>query len=250
MKRLTVFLGLVLSCAIAAIGQQTKSPYSAGENLKFSLYYGIMDGGEAVISLDKTKSGEFHAKATAKTVGMVRWFLDMNDVYESYFDEKTCKPSKSIRNIKENSYKSYDEVTFNHTNNTLHSKKYGTVNTPKDIFDIVSSLYLMRRNGFRNMKMNDTLTTEIYFDNELYTFQVIYKGKEKVTTKMGTFNALKFQPVVEVGRVFRHEDDVRFWVSDDDNLLPLRAEFEVLIGSIKCDLLSCSGVKYPMAKVK
>jgi hypothetical protein len=67
---------------------------------------------------------------------------------------------------------------------------------------------------------------------------------------MGTFNALKFQPVVEVGRVFRHEDDVRFWVSDDDNLLPLRAEFEVLIGSIKCDLLSCSGVKYPMAKVK
>ncbi len=249
MKRLVFsFAALVLFCS-AAISQNTKLPYAPGERLKFSLYYGIMDGGEATISLEKTKTGEYHSKAVAKTVGMVKWFLDMNDVYESFFNPTTCMPSKAIRNIKENSYKYYDEVVYNRQDNTVSSKKNGNVSVPKNTLDIVSSLYQMRSNGFGKMKVNDTLTTTIFFGDELFEFQVIYKGKEKITTKLGTFRALKFQPVVEVGRVFRHEDDVNFWVSDDENLLPLRAEFNVLIGSIKCDLLEYSGVKHPMAKV-
>ncbi|MCQ2958644.1 MAG: DUF3108 domain-containing protein [Bacteroidales bacterium] len=249
MKRITFSLVLMICCMFVHAQESVKVPYAPGENLRYSLYYGIMDGGEAVISLEKTKSGEYHSKATAKTVGMVRWFLDMNDVYESYFNPTTCKPSKAVRNIKENSYKYYDEVTYNHENHSVNSKKNGTVEVPVNTLDIISSLYQMRGSGLRNMKLNDTLTTTIYFADELYEFQVIYKGKDKVTTKLGTFKALKFQPVVEVGRVFKHEDDVRFWVSDDENLLPLRAEFDVLIGSIKCDLLEYSGVKYPMAIV-
>lgn len=246
MKKVVVSALMVIFCSIIAVGQNSK-----GEKLTYSLYYGLMEGGEAVITLDESNPSECHAKASAKTVGMVRWFLAMNDVYESYFDPKTCKPSKAIRNIKENKYKYYDEVVYHHDKNTVTSKKNGEVSVPANVYDIVSSLYQMRKNGFRDMKVNDTLTTTIYFSDEIFNLQVIYKGKEKVTTKLGTFNALKFQPVVETGRVFRNEDDVRFWVSDDENMLPLRAEFEVLIGSIKCDLLSYSGIKHPLtSKVK
>ena len=252
MKRLVITFALaMISCALVtgqAVAQ--KIPYSSGEKLRFSLFYGLMDGGEVVITLDKTSSGLFHSKATAKTVGMVRWFLAMDDVYESYFFPETSKPTKAIRNISENSYKYYDEVTYDHKNHTVNSKKNGEVSVPKEVYDIVSSLYQMRKSGFRNMKYNDTLTTTIFFADEIFKFQVVYKGKSKVETKLGTFNALKFQPVVETGRVFKNEDDVRFWVSDDENMLPLRAEFDVLIGSIKCDLIDYSGIKYPVSKVK
>ena len=249
MKRIVISM-MVFSMACTSIfGQANSGSYSTGEKLKYSLFYGVMDGGEAKITLETAPNGEFHAKATAKTVGMVKWFLDMSDVYESFFNPQTCKPSKSIRNIKENKYKYYDEVTHNHEKNTVTSKKNGEVKVPVNTFDIVSALYRMR-SSFGNMKYNDTLTTSIYFADEIYAMQVVYKGKEKVTTKIGTFNALKFQPVVEVGRVFRNEDDVRFWVSDDANHIPLRAEFDVLIGSIKCDLIGYSGLKAPLQKVK
>lgn len=248
MKRIIFSIVSVLVCYSVAMCQE-KTPYSANEKLTYSLFYGVMDGGEATISLESAPNGEYHAKAAAKTVGMVKWFLDLNDLYESYFNPSTCRPSKSIRNIKENKYKYYDEVIHNHTKNTVTSKKNGEVTVPKNTFDIVSALYRMR-SKFGTMKLNDTLTTSIYFSDEVYAMQVIYKGKEKVTTKIGTFNALKFQPVVEVGRVFRHKDDVCFWVSDDENHIPLRAEFDVLIGSIKCDLISYSGVKTPLQKVK
>lgn len=252
MKRFVITFSLAMIYCAMITGQTTTQscPYSSGEKLRYRLFYGLMDCGEAVITLDKTSSGSFHSKATAKTVGMVRWFLDMDDVYESYFDPESCKPSKAIRNIKENSYKYYDEVMYNHKNNTVNSKKNGEVSVPKEVYDIISSLYKMRKTGFRNMKYNDTLTTTIFFADEIFKFQVIYKGKSKVTTKLGTFNALKFQPVVETGRVFDDPDDVRFWVSDDENMLPLRAEFDVLIGSIKCDLIEYSGIKYPVSKVK
>lgn len=252
MKRFVITFSLAMIYCAMVVGQTTtkESPYSSGEKLRYNLFYGLMDGGEAVLTLDKTSSGLFHSKVTAKTVGMVRWFLDLNDVYESYFDPETSKPTKAIRDISENNYKYYDEVTYNHNNYTVNSKKNGEVSVPKEVYDIVSSLYQMRKSGFRNMKYNDTLTTTIFFADEIYNFQVIYKGKSKVTTKLGTFNALKFQPVVETGRVFKNKDDVRFWVSDDENMLPLRAEFDVLIGSIKCDLIEYSGIKYPVSKVK
>ena len=70
MKRTAFFTVLILICSVAFSQESTKA-FTTGETLKYSLYYGIMDGGEATISLEKTKNGEFHAKAVAKTVNPV-----------------------------------------------------------------------------------------------------------------------------------------------------------------------------------
>lgn len=57
MKRTAFFTTLILICSVAFSQESTKA-FSTGETLKYSLYYGIMDGGEATISLEKTKNGE------------------------------------------------------------------------------------------------------------------------------------------------------------------------------------------------
>ncbi len=227
--------------------------YKTGEELEYLLYYGLIDGGKAKLTIrDASSNGKqiTHAKAEAKTVGFARMFIAIDDVYESYFDEKNCKPIKAIRNIHEDNYKFYNEVTYNHSNNTVKSDKSGIVNVPDNIYDILSSLYYMRRTSFDNLKYNDTIESVLYFSDEVFPYKVVFKGREVIKTKIGSFKALKFQPVVETGRVFKEEDDMRFWVSDDANYLPLRAEFDVLVGSIKCDLIKYNGVKNPLAKVK
>ena len=40
------------------------------------------------------------------------------------------------------------------------------------------------------------------------------------------------------------------WVSDDKNRIPIRAQADILIGSIKMDLKNFSGVASPLALVK
>lgn len=254
LRVLSIILAL---CVLASFTLKTDSEkplpntaYKAGESLKYLLYYGFVDGGKAEFTLTQSKpvngNEVLHAKAEAHTTGMARWFIALDDVYESYFLEKNGKPIKAIRNIKENKYKYYDEVTYNHEANTVTSKKNGTISVPENIYDIISSVYYLRRQGFNNVKLNDTITIMTYFADEIFPYRIIFKGKETISTKLGKIKSLKFQPIVETGRVFKEQDDMRFWISDDANFLPLRVEFDMFVGSIKCDLIDYKNVKNPI----
>ena len=58
-----------------------------------------------------------------------------------------------------------------------------------------------------------------------------------------------FRPLVQTGRVFKEEESLTIWISDDDNKLPVRIKASLLVGSIKADLDSYKGLKFPL-KVK
>ncbi|MDR1761607.1 MAG: DUF3108 domain-containing protein, partial [Bacteroidales bacterium] len=76
--------------------------FKAGEELQFIMYYGIVNGGSATITLKETILNNkklLHARASMKTTGVADWIFGIEDVYESYFDENNkCKPVKAIRN--------------------------------------------------------------------------------------------------------------------------------------------------------
>lgn len=230
--------------------QKSKPAFKSGEELQFVIYYGIVNGGKASITLKETTVNNkkvLHSRAMMKTTGMVDWIFGIEDVYESFFDEANdCKPEKAIRNIKENKYRYYDESTFDHVNNKVKSSKNGTVAVPSDMYDLVSSFFYLRKNGLSNLKMNDTISMQIYFSDEVFPYKLIYKGTEKISTKMGKYSALKLQPLVEVGRVFKAQDDVSIWISNDENHVPLRVEFNMTLGSLKCDLVSHKNLYYPL----
>lgn len=259
MKRNLLLFGIFVLLCSFTIMQDTKkelpnNAYVVGEELDFLLFYGIMDGGKAKISLREfpSKDGRviYHAKAEAQTIGLARVFIAIDDVYESFFNEADCKPIKAVRNIKENKYRFYNEVLFDHATNRVKSQRSGIQSVPENIYDIISSLYYLRRVGFTNLAVNDTISVITYFADEVFPYKIVFKGKENVTTKLGTFKALKFQPVVEVGRVFKEQDDMRFWLSDDAGYVPLRVEFDMLVGSLKCDLIGHKGLKHSLVSTK
>ncbi len=46
-----------------------------------------------------------------------------------------------------------------------------------------------------------------------------------------------------VYRVFKGDDDMTIWVSDDANKIPIRIKSAIKVGSIKVDLTKYSGLK-------
>jgi hypothetical protein len=60
---------------------------------------------------------------------------------------------------------------------------------------------------------------------------------------------LKLRPYVQSGRVFKEQESVTLWVSNDDNKLPIRLQADILVGSIKADLENFKNLKYPF-KIK
>jgi len=50
-----------------------------------------------------------------------------------------------------------------------------------------------------------------------------------------------------VDRVFKDEDDMTIWVSDDANRIPVRVKTEIWVGALKVDLTSYSGLLNPFS---
>lgn len=220
-----------------------------GEEMKFDLHYGFISGGEALITLKQESidgSIVYHATARAKTTGIVDKIFKVIDIYESYFYPLTNLPVKTIRNIHEGNYKQYNEVMFNHQNNTVISTS-GEHAVPENILDMVSSLFYIRRIDYSKMKEGEIISVNTYFGDEVFPFYIIFKGREEIKTDFGKFKCLKFVPVVEPGRVFKKKDDMSFWLSDDENKVPIRIRFDIIVGSFKCDLYSYRNNKYPLS---
>ena len=114
---------------------------------------------------------------------------------------------------------------------------------PADIRDMVSVFYFIRNIDFSSLEKESIIKINTFFDNELFPFDIRYRGKETLKTKMGTFRVIKLVPFVEPGRIFEKEDDMTIYLSDDANRVPVRVEFNLKVGSVKCDLIEYSGLK-------
>ncbi len=216
-----------------------KESFKSGEELIYTLKYGLIHGGDATLSLntaDYNSKQVYHARAHAKSAGITDKLFKIEDVYESYFDTKTCLPYKAIRNISEGGYKYYNEVRFSHNDSILVSQKSGVYKVPSNILDVVSSLYYLRNIRPDTLKKGDVIPITTFFGDEIFPFPLRYRGIETVKTKLGKFRCYRFDPVVEVGRMFESEDDMTMWISADQNMVPIRVKFDMIVGSVKCDL--------------
>jgi hypothetical protein len=222
-----------------------KKSFRNGEELIYTMSYGFIHGGNASITLKLDEFDNktvYHARAVAKSIGITNKIYKIEDIYESFFDTLTCLPYKSVRNISEGGYKDYNEVYFAHEDCTLFSQKSGMYKVPPDILDVVSSLFYLRNMNIDTLKNGDILRFLTFFGDEIFPFPLRYRGKENVKTKFGKFQCHRFDPVVEVGRVFKSEDDMTLWITADQNLIPLRVRLDMIVGAVYCDLVSYKNI--------
>ncbi len=256
MLKLIFLFAIVLPFTLLAQVKNEEIPnnaYKSGEQLKYLVHFGFIDGGVASLTVEELQVGGktiHHAKAIGKSLGVTDKLFKVRDVYESFIDANTGLPVKSIRDISEDTYKYYDEVLFNRKENFVITKRKGKVKVPENTIDIVSAFYYARRALFNNLTKGDILTIDTYFDDGMFTLQIRYKGTETIKTKIGKINCLKFSPVVEPGRIFDSQDDVTIWISNDKNFLPVRIQFDLMVGSLKCDLIEYQNIKNNFAIIK
>lgn len=225
--------------------------FSLGEVLEYRIHYGFVDAGEARLEVKEDFQNigtrkTFHVIGTGRTKGAFDWFFKVRDRYETYIDTEGLMPWVFIRRVDEGGYIINQNVTFNHHKNTATSEKV-TVPVPEYVQDIVSSFYYARTLDFANAKVGDVFPINAYLDDGVFPMNIKYIGKELIKTKLGDFNCIKFRPLLLEGRVFKEEEDMTVWVSDDLNRIVIRAEANILVGSIKMDLKGYSGLKNTLA---
>lgn len=233
---------------------QNEGPFISGEKLVYIVHFGWLNAGSATFFLkDSVSNGEntYYAKAKASTIGIADKLFEVRDIYESFFRHNDGLPLMAIRNISEGSYRYYNEVTYHHSENKVKSQKSGEHEVPEGILDMLSAFYYFRKTiGNEVNNIGDEIIIDTFFGDEIFPMKMRYVGDEKIKTRLGKFNSMKFSPVVEPGRIFESEDDVTMWLSIDKNHIPLQVRIDLKVGSVKCDLTEYSGLQYPIEKIK
>jgi hypothetical protein len=229
--------------------------FTYGEKLDYRVHYGPLTGGHAhfevadkPVEINNRKS--FHIKVDGKSSGMVDVMFKVRDQFESFVDEEAIIPWKQIKKVREGGYKDSDFILFDQVNGFATSRR-GKVDIAQQTQDVVSAIYFARTTDMTNAKVGDIFPVNFYMDAENYLLRFKFVGKEVIKTEAGTFNSLVIKPQLIKGRVFKDDEALTLWVSDDDNKIPLMVESDIFVGSIKAELIKCENVKNPMsAKIK
>ena len=251
MKKLIHLFFLSISVTMFAQLDNIKN----GEKLSYRIHYGFLNAGTATLtSTQITYKGKPHYRVTGvgKSTGAVRAFFKVDDVYESYINIATGLPSYYVRNVSEGGYRRHFETEFNHDNQSLTltnklDKTSKNFKTMKGIQDMISSFYYLRSMDNSNFKIGSTHKMNVWIDDESYPVMLKVVGVENKSTKFGKISCLKIVPYVMSGRIFKSQEGVTMWVTNDANHVPVEIKAELLVGSLKASLDDFSNVKYPMS---
>jgi len=226
--------------------------YTTGEWFKMRIHYGLVNAGYATLEIKeaiKNNKKVHHVVGKGWTTGMTKLFFKVEDNYESYFDKETGKPYQFVRKINEGGYTKNQEGFFNQGNNTVLVKDYKhktetTATVPEEVQDIVSSFYYLRNHPkIDKLKLNESIAIDMFFDGETTKFKLKFLGREDISTKFGKVSCMIFRPYVQAGRVFKEEESLTVWISDDDNKIPIRVKASLAVGSLKADIEAFKGLK-------
>jgi hypothetical protein len=225
--------------------------FQDGEKLTFHVYYNLnfvwINAGNAVFTTnteDMNGRKVYHIIGSGKTAKSYEWVYKVRDKYETYLDKETMLPLRFVRTVNEGGFKINQDVTFNHKKGEAVSGKK-TYSMPKCTQDVLSAIYYARNIDYNKYKPGDKIPFSMFLDDKVYSLYIKYVGKEKITTKMGTFNSIKLVPLLIEGTIFKGGEKMNVWVSDDENHLPLRVDSPILVGSIKVDLVSYDNLRNP-----
>ena len=250
MKKIFNFIFLLISITVFSQIDNIKS----GEKLTYRLHYGFLNAGTATLTTNQiTYKGKPHYRVTGvgRSTGAVRAFFKVDDVYESYINIATGLPSYYVRNVSEGGYRRHYETKFNHDNQSLTltnkldqtSKNFKTM---RGIQDMLSSFYNLRSMDKSKFKVGSNIKMNVWIDDESYPFMLKVVAVENKTTKFGDISCLKIKPYVMSGRIFKSQEGVTMWVTNDENHVPVEIRAELLVGSLKASLDGYTNVKYPL----
>jgi hypothetical protein len=201
------------------------------------------------VHFTKSSEGRFQLEGTGRTIGFVRalWKLDVN--YHALADAQTLRPVETQQTESYRSKKITTHLAF--TNNGVTRARTesegvsgGTKNRGfsfPNLFDLHSAMLYLRSQPLRDRSVYRVV---VYPATSAYLATVTVVGREKISVRSGTYNAIKID--LQLNRLGKKLDllphrkfrRATIWVSDDSDRILLRIEAQVFVGTVFAELQS------------
>ncbi len=233
------------------------SQIKSGEKLVFAASYnmsGLMTQLAQVTMETETmatsKNRYLHLSCQATTFSKWDSFFKIRDLYESYVDPITLKPSLYKRNIFEGKFSKTEKYVFKKEGKTVISTSK-TANSPEKnttfsigngTQDIVSLIYKLRTIDFQNYTSGQTKSFVVVFDEKEIPVVIKFMGKETISVaNLGTKECYKLSIGART-KVLKGKDQNIIWLTADSKKIPALIKFSIPVGTGQLKLSSASGI--------
>lgn len=229
-------------------GLSIHQSWGQGEFLKYNVHYGVVSAGYAELEVKAQikRAGRSAYKVVGKgySTKFFDWFFKVRDTYESYIDAESLLPVEFIRDVDEGGYEIKRHLLFDHQDErVLEVSNNKEFQIPNNVQDMLSAFYYARALDLSGITVGDEIPIEVFLDYEVYSFKLKYLGVEVLDTDFGNIECLKMRPLIQEGRVFKDEEGMTLWVSNDGNKIPVRMQTDLVVGSVKMDLVDYKGLQ-------
>lgn len=230
---------IILLCIAVLIRLEAKEPV---ERMGFEIRFGIVKGGAAVYELSDTLyEGKscVYSQLHAYTTGLTHVLYEVDDRFSSVIHPDDFLSVKANKVLREQKYRFNNEVTFYHPDSTAFSQRSGWHPVVPGIGDVSALMYTLRHAGrLDEMVENEVLEIPFWDTDECYPLQLQYTGTAIITTRLGSFECYRLEPLQVEGRFFNRKNPMNIWISKGGQKLPILMELNFSIGTVKCELVS------------
>jgi len=240
--------------------------FRSGEFVNYNVYYNWgfiwINAGSVNFSVGEVyykKKPAYRFNVAGSSLHTFDKFYHVRDSFMSIADKESLLPYYYKRVTHEDSYWAQDEYFFTATGRKTalvadcrRRKGVRTVDTlsfNNNVNDLITLIYRVRNMDFDQMKVNEKHSFSLVFDNDKKPFNLNFKylGKGEKELKDGKkYRCIMLRPLLIKGNVFKDEEGMTIWLSDDRNRIPIMIESKIRVGSIKVMLNTAANMLYPL----
>ena len=274
--RRTLFLCVVAATASSAIwvdslGQdlnpicaQKNTAFLAGEKVTYKAGYkwGFMNfnAGEAVFTVDTSFiDGKkcIHFMSEGRTYPAYDAFYKVRDLFETYASPDDLRPYRYIRNTNEGGYKVYNDNVFDYESGLTYVKRdyvkalneLDTMEIKDCTYDALSMIYNARSIDFDRYEPGAKIPISIFLDEEVYDLEIRYVRKEVIKLKGKKYRCVLISPTLVAGTIFKEGSEMKVWITDDANRIPLVVESPLVLGKVRAVVKDWENLRHPVSSI-
>lgn len=255
------------SCVPVRTTSEEDLAFRSGERMDFILHYkwGSIntDVGTATVSLDSlTFNGQkaFKCTASGRTKKFFDVFFKVRENFSSWFTREGMRPLKFTRDTYEGGYEARNTYLYKwdaaepYIAADVYTSKMGQKSMQLPLtpctYDLPALFFFARNMDVENVEPGKRYPMTFAIDEEIYNVYFILHGRETIKVKgLGTVNTIRFAAKLLEGEVFKGEEDMTIWVSDDENRLPVYFEAPLRVGVAAGRMSGYGGLKSPFTSL-
>lgn len=239
--------------------------FSDQEVIRYTAYYNWgpvwVDAGTVTFSTGNEQymgREVWHFKGVGKSFPSYDLLFKVRDYFDAYTDIATFRPKYFKRQVYEGGYTLLNTLNFNDITGKIYSstktnnnpQRFDTLRMDPCAFDMLTAIYYTRTLDFSQAYPGWKKDVKVIIDDQAFDIWIRFIGRETVETPGGNqYRCIKFAAKMVQGTIFKGEEDVLVWVTDDGNKIPVYVEAKIIVGTVKAYLKDYKGLRNPVTSL-